>query len=81
MIPIVREFYVNFPNDASEWVVVRGIHVHFDSRSINNIFQLLDDNDEYEDYLCSLEEQDWEELLMRVVSQEQLGIDHLKGHQ
>ena len=37
VIPIVREFYANFHNDASEWVVVRGIRVHFNSRSINNI--------------------------------------------
>ena len=66
MIPIVREFYANFPNDVPEWVVVRGIRVHFDSRSISNIFQLPDDDDEYEDYLCSLEEQDSEEFLMQI---------------
>ena len=31
IIPIVREFYANFPNDVAKWVYVRGSQVYFDS--------------------------------------------------
>ena len=63
---MVREFYANFPRDAADWVIIRVVRVGFDSQSINNLFQLPNDDDGYEAYLFSFEEHDWEELLLRV---------------
>ena len=71
VIPIVQEFYANFPKDATEWVYVRGSRVFFDSRNINNFFQLQDEEDGYEEYLSSLEDHDWDEMLLRVCCEPQ----------
>ena len=66
VILVVREFYANFPNDAAEWVYVRGSRVLFDSRTINSFFQLQDVEDGYEEYVSALEDHEWAELLLRV---------------
>ena len=65
VIPIVREFYANFSKDDAEWVYMRGSRVFFDSRNINSFFQLPDEEDSYEDYLSSLEDHEWDEMLLR----------------
>ncbi|KAL5564746.1 hypothetical protein UlMin_027910 [Ulmus minor] len=66
VIPVVREFYANFPNDAAEWVYVRGSRVSFDSRTINSFFQLQDEDDGFEEYVNALEDHEWAEMLLRV---------------
>ena len=86
VIPIVREFYANFPKDDVEWVYVKGSRVFFDSRNINSFFQLPDEEDGYEDYLSSLEDHDWDEMLLRVCALAQIGksppeeFGQLTGH-
>lgn len=56
MLPIVREFYANFPRDDVDWVIVRKTQVYFNSNLINAIYELFDEDDNYDAYLLSLEE-------------------------
>ena len=53
---IVREFYTNLASNMKKWVIVHGILVYFDAKSINEFYNLeLVDNEAFDSLYTGLE--------------------------
>lgn len=79
MLPVVQEFYANFLDDDQEWVPIRRVKVYFDQANINNIFKSDTREDGYYEYIQSLDEDGWEETLLRVCKLEMNGKKFTQG--
>lgn len=64
LIPLVREFYANFPEGQPEAVEVRGMSVDFRPSDINHLYRLEEGEDNYANLIENINE----ELLQQVIS-------------